>query len=277
MTLIERLDGKIFDFDQAEIRTSDFRVSSPKYNHNFTNLEGKRGVDDNGSFLEPREITALFVARSSDLTTSSLLRDEIYEMLRSDTPFYITEKRSTNKRWLVKVDSTYEIPTNLFLGKFEVGFICLEGVAESRKTTQDIQREGLINDDSWSYGMGLESTDDSELKYTHTGKTFKIFNAGNVEVHPFETDLKIEIKNVQGSSASFELVNRSNGSRLKITKAVASSEVWLIDGPNIKRNSLLAAKDTTKTFISLEPGWNNFEIIGATSATVSFDFKFLYL
>lgn len=277
MTLIERLDGKTYDFDDAEIRTLDFLVESPNYVNQFNSVEGARGDIDNGSYLKSRKITVSFFFQTSSVITSSLLRDEIFEFLRSNTPFFITEQRSTNKRWLVKVDSPFPLPTSNYHGKFNVNFIAFKGVAESRKTTQDIQNEGLINDNSWAYGMGLETTDDSELNYLHTSKIFKIFNAGNVEIHPFETDLKIEIKNVQGSTSSFELINRTNDSRFKITKVVTGSDVWLIDGPNIKKNSLLAARDTTKTFISLEPGWNQFEIIGATSATISFDFKFLYL
>ncbi|MDT2848757.1 phage tail family protein [Vagococcus carniphilus] len=277
MTLIEHQNGNIYDFDKDEIRTLNFDIESPNFNHNFSEIENGRGVIDNGSYLKTRKIIVSFFAESTNVQTFSLLRDEIFEMVRSEHPFYITEQRSTNKRWVVKVDSSYNIPQVFKHGKFDIPFISLRGVAESRKTTLDLEREGIVNDNTWSYGMGLETTDDSELKYVHTGKTFKIFNAGNVEVHPFESDLNIEIKNVIGSSTNFEMVNRTNNSRFKINKQVASSDVWKINGPVIKRNSLMATRDTTKTFISLEPGWNHFEILGADSATVSFDFKFLYL
>lgn len=277
MTLIEHQNGNVYDFDKDEIRTLSFDIESPNFIHSFSEVENKRGVIDNGSYLKTRKISVSFFAESSNVQTFSLLRDEIFEMVRSEKPFYITEQRSTNKRWLVKVDSSYNIPQVFKHGKFEIPFIALEGVAESRKTTLDLEREGIVNDNTWSYGMGLETVDDTELIYVHTGKTFKIFNAGNVEVHPFESDLNIEIKNVQGSSSNFELINRTNNSRFKINKPVASSEVWKINGPVIKRNSLMATRDTTKTFISLEPGWNTFEILGASSATVSFDFKYLYL
>lgn len=278
MTLIEHLNGRVFDFDDAEIRTSNFIIQSPNYDNRFSDLEGKNGLEDSGSFLKGRKITAYFTSKASSNQTSSLLRDEIFEMLRSNKPFYITEKRSTNKRWLVKVESPYEVPTDRFLGKFSVSFIALKGLAESRKTTLDVNREGLLNDDSWAYGMGLETTDDSELVYIHAGKSFKIFNAGNFEeLHPFENYLKIEIRNVVGSSSKFSLVNRTNNTRFTIKEPIKNTDVWLIDGPVIKKNSLAAAKFTNKTFISLVPGWNQFEILDATSAQVSFDFRYLYL
>lgn len=276
MTLIRTLDGKEYNFDEADIRTLDFIVSSPVANNFFKSLDGMNGVIDYGTTFGEREITGYFLAKSSDIPTFSLLRDEIFSYLSTGQPFYLIESRMGGKQWLVKVKDSYDIPQKGFLGKFDVKFVVMSGFAESILTTQDIQKNGLVNSGDWSFGMGLESVDDSELVYTHTGNSFKVFNAGNVEVHPFEAFLKIEIKNVTGSSQKFSLINRTNGSRLVINKAVASSEVWIIDGPVIKRNSLMAASDTSKEFISLVPGWNTFEITGATSATVSFDFKFLY-
>ncbi len=275
--IIETLDGKTYDFDEADIRTMKFLISSPTPIHNFMHVEGMLGDIDTGTTFGPRDITTTLLIRANNRITFSLMRDEIFEVLMKKEPFFITHKVQIGKRWLVKVKDSFVIPQKFYSGLFDVSFIAIKGCAESRATTKMINDDGLINEDLFSYGMGIETTDDSELRYVHTGKTFKIFNAGNVEVHPFESDLNIEIKNVIGSSTNFEMVNRTNNSRFKINKQVASSDVWKINGPVIKRNSLMATRDTTKTFISLEPGWNHFEILGADSATVSFDFKFLYL
>lgn len=275
--IIETLDGKTYDFDEADIRTMKFLVSSPAPIHNFMRVEGMIGEIDTGTTFGPRDITVSLLIRANNRITFSLMRDEIFEVLLRKEPFFVTHKVQIGKRWLVKVKDSFVIPQKFYSGLFDVQLIAIRGCAESRATTKIINDKGLINEDLFSYGMGLETVDDTELIYVHTGKTFKIFNAGNVEVHPFESDLNIEIKNVQGSSSNFELINRTNNSRFKINKPVASSEVWKINGPVIKRNSLMATRDTAKTFISLEPGWNTFEILGASSATVSFDFKYLYL
>lgn len=276
MALIKTLDGKIYDFDDVEIRTRDFIVSSPVPINNFKTQDGVMGVIDCGTDFGPKEIKVSLKAKSYGFETFSLLRDEIFEILGSGEPLYVIEKRICGKQWLSKVKNDYDIPQKNRIGKFDVTFVALKGVAESILTTQDIQRDKLLNSGDWAFGMGLETVDDSELIYNHTGNSFKVFNAGNVEVHPFQSYLKITIKNVSGSTNKFSLINRTNDSRLVINKAVTSSEVWIIDGPVIKRNSLMAASDTTKEFISLDPGWNNFEVTGATSAEVSFDFKFLY-
>ncbi|MGX6993935.1 phage tail domain-containing protein [Vagococcus penaei] len=276
--IIEHLNGTTYDFDKSDVRTLDFRVDSPNYQHNLLQVENARGAIDAGSTIGPRDISASFLARSHDVATFSLLRDEIFEALKSDVPFYLTEKRSTNKRWLVKVKSPFDIPQVTTTGKFDVQLIALKGVAESSKTTQHIQKYGLLStDDSWSFGMGLETVDDSELVYTHTAKNFTIFNAGNVEVHPFESYLKIVITNIQSATSKVSLVNRANGSRIDILKPPLNTETWTFDGPVVLRNSLMAVKDTSKKFLSLAPGRNRIDLEGASSATVSFDFNYLYL
>lgn len=277
MTIIQRLDGKTYDFDKAEIRTLDFIVESPNYSHNFQEIEGRLGAIDTTSSIGPRRISAEFLARSGSIATFSLLRDEIFEFLRSNEPFWLIEKRSTNKKWLVKVDGPFSIPQKNFFGKFSVDFIAFEGVAKSPKTTLQLEKEGILNNDFWSYGMGLETVDNSELLYTFTGKTFKVFNAGNVDVHPFESYLKIQINKVVSGGTGITLINKTNGSRFKFNKLLSTTDNLLLDGPVVKRNSLLATRDTTKEFVFLSPGWNTFEIQNASSATISFDFNFIYL
>lgn len=274
--IVKRLNGQTYDLDSAEIRTLKFLAHSPTPINNFSRVDGHNGVIDNGTTFDARDIDVTLLANANDRATFSLLRDEIFDILSSGEAFYIIHRMQKGKQWLVKVKTPYNIPQKHYYGEFDVTFTAIQGFAESVVTTQYIQQKGLLNADNISFGMGLETVDDSELAYNHTGSSFKVFNAGNVDIHPFESYLKIEIKNVTGSSSNFSLINRTNNSRFTVSKAVASSEVWLIDGPVIKRNSLMAASDTTKEFICLSPGWNTFNVSGASSANVSFDFNFLY-
>lgn len=137
---------------------------------------------------------------------------------------------------------------------------------------------GGINSDNelWGFGMGLIADDDS-LIYTHTDTSFKIFNAGNVTIHPFEQQLKVTISNVIGSTSYLQLRNATNGSMFRITEGVASDKIIVMDGANITNNGLSYLRNTNKQFIELSPGWNNFQLTGVTSAEVSFDFPFYYL
>ncbi|OFI48813.1 hypothetical protein BG261_05335 [Floricoccus tropicus] len=280
MVLIKKLNGKTYDLDDADIRTVDLVISSPNMRHNYEHIDGSLGMIDFGSDIESRNINATFRARASQIPVFSLLRDEIFEIFSSEEPFYLIEKRLPGKQWLVKVDSEFSLQQKLIYSTFEIEFIAIRGISESVLTTQQLQLKKISAfDNSWAWGMGLETVDDTELIYTHNAEstaTFKVFNAGNVDVHPFEAMLNIAIKNVVGSTARFKLKNITTDSKITINKPVTNTDVWRYEGANVTRNKLAALKDTAKDFIFLKPGWNTFQIYDCKSATIEFDFKFIY-
>lgn len=270
----------MYDLLDAGIRTRNVLISSPTPIHHFEEVEGGNGVIDYGTTYGPREITCYYRAQSSSITGFSLLRDEIFNLFRTEESFYLIEKRERGKRWLVKVVNPFAIPQRNVYGDFEVEFIGIRGVSESIGTTQDIHNNGINADDGlWGFGMGLEAVDES-LIYTHNAtvnKPFFIYNAGDVSIHPFEQELKITISNVRGSTERFQITNLTNGSRARINVPLRSTDVVVYDGPNVTRNKLSFLRDTRKDFIELSPGWNNFRIYYCDSATISFDFPFYYL
>src|SRR5699024_10971472 len=153
-------------------------------------------------------------------------------------------------------------------------------LAESIGTTQNIDKNSLTYESGlWSYWMGLLYDEESH-KYTHTikqGETVSIYNAGSVEVHPFEQELKIEVSNVYRSRKHFELNNETNGSTFRVKESVSSSDKIVYDGANIRINGLEELRRTNRKYITLETGWNVISIDGADSAEVSIDFRFYYL
>src|SRR5699024_8897571 len=147
--------------------------------------------------------------------------------------------------------------------------------AESIGTTADIDKNGLTYDSGlWSYGMGLLYDEESH-KYTHTikqGETVSIYNAGSVEVHPFEQELKIEVSNSYKYRHEFELNDATNSSKFCVKEFEYNSDKIVYDGANNSINGLEALRRTNRKNITLEPGWNMPSIAGADSAEVSIDF-----
>lgn len=276
MTLIKTHDGTIYDLIEYGIRTKDVLISAPTPEHEFQDIEGMNGVIDYGTTYGPREITCQYRAIANDRTDFSLMRDEIFNLFRTEKSFYLIEKRIQGKQWLVKVANSYQIPQRNIFGYFEIDFIGLTGFSESIKTTADIDKNGLRYGDGWSYGMGLLYDDESH-KYTHTGTSFKIYNAGDVPIHPFEQELKITIDDVVGSSEYLQLENTTNGTSFKVTEGVGSNQTIVLDGANITSNGTQYLRKTNRQFIELNPGWNKFKITGASSARVAFDHPFYYL
>ncbi|ONK21232.1 hypothetical protein BLX87_23180 [Bacillus sp. VT-16-64] len=259
----------------------DIFISSIRKKRETETVEGRHGYIDKGHTLETRNIELIFRLQAHNTQDYRLLRDEVFAYYSQGDFFYVSEEYQPGKRYKVIAVEPF-VPERINRKVASVG-IQLEmddlPFAESIGTTQDIQRNGINTDSGlWGFGMGLQSVDDAMI-YTHnaiSGNTFRIFNAGNVSIHPFDQDLKITISNVVGSTELFQLVNLTNGSRARIDVPLKSTDKVIYDGPNVTRNSLAFLRDTRKNFIELSPGWNSFQIYNCNSATIAFDFPFYY-
>src|SRR5699024_9875340 len=228
---IIKRDGSSFLLSSHDIHAKDFIVSSIELDPHYSEVENRSGRVDNGATYKARTITVPFYIKAHDLHDYALLRDELFSLVVSRESFYIRELRrakyhayefvDTNesprydkktenkyvggKRYKVRIANTIELEQTLVFGEGELLFETTElPFAESIGTTADIDKYGLRHSDElWSYGMGL-SYDEETHKYSHSSRNFKVFNAGNVEVHPFEMDLIITIK---GASKGYKLRN----------------------------------------------------------------------
>lgn len=300
---INKKNRESFTLEQHGILVKDFIVSSIPLESTYGNVEGSDRKIDYGATYGTRTIRVPFVLRAYDLMDFPLLRDVLFGLILEKDSFYIREMRRPKKlayafvdpseparmdletdnrliggkRYLVRLQNTFDLDQVETDGEGELVFETTElPFAESIGTTQDIHRNGIHTDSElWGFGMGLIADDDS-LIYTHTGTSFKVYNAGNELIHPYEHYLKITIDNVQGSTSYFELRNKTTGDIFRINEAVSGNQTIVLDGPNVTSNSLQFYRKTNHIFISLVPGWNEFEVRGARSARIAFDFRFYY-
>src|SRR5699024_4325774 len=284
------------------IYAKDFIVSSIALRPYLDSIEGRSGTVDYGADYDARTIKVPFYIKAHDLHDFALLRDELFSLVVSRESFYIRElrraeyqaynftevtgKASNNprtdnkfvggKRYKVRLTNTIELEQMLTVGEGELVFETTElPYAESIGTTADITGNVLkYSDELWSYGMGLLYDEDSH-KYIYATKQFRIYNAGNVEVHPFEQYLKINIPTIFSSENYFELINKTTGDVFRVNEGMNTRSIE-IDGPNVKIDGFQALRKTNRQFISLAPGWNEFEVKGAGSARVEFDFRYYY-
>lgn len=289
---IIKKDGTSFLLSDYDIIVRDFRVQSPEILPVYGDIDGRSGTVNYGATLGRREIVVPFYLDANDLHDVALLRDKLFELVIDVNPFYVRELRRDvyqtgdnkyvgGKRYKVRISNTFDVEQMFTYGFGELVFETTDlPYAESLGTTQDIHNKGINADDElWGFGMGLQVTEDT-LKYTYNASSsspFRVFNAGNVPVHPFEQDFKMTILNVQGSTEMFQITNLTNGSRSRITVPLSTTDVVVYDGPNVTRNGLAFLGDTRKDFIELSPGWNNFRIYYCESADIEFDFRFYYL
>src|SRR5699024_1073616 len=278
---ITKQNGDSTRLSDLGITVRDFVVSSVNVEGIYSEVEGRAGTVDYGADFGSRTITVPFYYKASDLHDVPLLRDELFGLVVSSEPFYVREMRRLTyqtgenlfvggKRYLVRISGNFDIEQEF---KYGFGELVFETVglpfAESIGTTQDIERNGLrYSDELWSYGMGLLYEDEAQ-KYTHQSMNFAIYNAGNVEVHPFEQLLDIKIS---GASKNYELKNVTTGDVFKYTGNATGG--LRLNGANITLNGLQALRDTNKQYITLAKGWNTFR--QNQSRKVEFDFRYYY-
>ncbi|MGE7869594.1 phage tail domain-containing protein [Bacillus paramycoides] len=288
---ITRMNGQTIKLSDINVQVQDFRVGSMEPRPTYLEVEGINGRIHTGSAYGVRTITVPFYFKAQDLLDVAITRDKLFEVILSAEPFYVRELRRIDyqsgdnlfvggKRYKVNVSSTFDIDQQLKYGFGELEFETSDlPFAESIGKSSDIQRDGIdVSSGLWGAGMGI-IVDPASHKYKHNavlGQQFKIYNPGNIPVHPFEQEMKMTISNVAGSTAGFMLKNRTNLSAATITVPLAVSDTIVYDGPNIRRNGLEFLRNTKKNFIELVPGWSTLEIFNCTSATLEFDFRFYY-
>lgn len=105
--------------------------------------------------------------------------------------------------------------------------------------------------------------------------TFRIYNAGVVEVNPRESYLKIEFR---GSSEGLTINNKTSGDTFQYLDTTLITDFLVLDGIRSLKNGESVFTRTNKKLITLSPGWNEFEVTGVEGFfRLTFDFRFTYL
>jgi hypothetical protein len=259
--IVVRKDGTTYDLKELGIRTKDFIVSSPSYRHETEEIEGGDGVVDLGTTLDARDITCVFRMTAADISEVPLLRNEVFRIFNSQESFYLIDEREPGKRWEVKCSNSYTIAQNFIYGDFQVNFIAFTGVAESVDSTLNMALAQMSGNKTQSY--------------KHTTASFEILNDGDKEINPRRIPLVIQYK---GASTNLEIKNLTTGDIWSYTGTSAAGDIIELTGIRSTKNSLSIFRNTNKKLISLAPGWNEFQLVGASgSYEISFDFRFYTL
>lgn len=269
---IQYKDGKIIDLHDENLWVSSFRIMSPTPDHKTETVEGRHGSIYLGSTLKERKIKATIMIESVDYTDFDLMRDYLFRIFNPLNKFYIIRDLQKGKRMEVSVDSDFDIDyLSLEDGEFDIDFVIHSTFLESIGTTLDSK---TFDAEVWQVGQGLIA---DETQYTHTTKTFRIYNAGDVTINPREHPLLIEFK---GVSIGLTIKNKTTGDEWKYTESTAPLDVIRLEGVRSFKNNVSIFSDTNRKLLTIQPGWNDFEItgpIGFDGFEISFDFRFYYL
>lgn len=105
--------------------------------------------------------------------------------------------------------------------------------------------------------------------------TFKIYNAGDEKIDPRSKPLVIEFR---GTSTNLSIKNLTTLDTWSYTGTTLKTDFLKIAGVRSLKNGLSIFKDTNRKLITLQPGWNEFELTGTQGFfRITFQFRFNYL
>ena len=270
--IIERLNGDVFNTADFGIKFKTFNVGPPIASHQSDTVRGRDGSIDQGSQYEDRTIEAEADFFSVDYWDYPLKRNEIFKLFQSKEAFYITDSREPAKRWLVKVDDFETEQINDWKGNLEIEFITAnQPFAESMGTSLNPRR---FDEETWQIGQGLlDEVQDTD--YIHSTRNFRIYNSSDILIDPRVHDIKITFK---GASDGLSITNTTTGDVFIHNGQTNANDIITLEGIRMLKNGESIFRDTNHRLITLEPGYNDFVINGATEGEfeIIFEFRFYY-
>jgi hypothetical protein len=266
---IMRLNGTIYNLSELGVIVNSFNVEAPSPIHYRERIEGRSGYVDLGTEYDGRKLQAKLTMLAVDNLDFSLLRDELFRVFDSRESFYLLPSETPGKRILVKYDSPYSLSRTGSLGEFEIVFSSESAYFESIGTTIDPL---TFDSEKWQTGQGLTL---DEMMYTHSSTSFQIYNAADgVTIDPRQLPLLITFK---GASTNLQIKNLTTGDTWALTGSTIAGDTLILDGVRSFKNGVSVFGDTNRKLITLAPGYNDFQIVGASSFTISFSYRFYNL
>ncbi|MGD6889338.1 phage tail family protein [Bacillus mobilis] len=267
---IQYKNGDIIDLHEKNLWVESFRISSPPPDHSTESVEGQHGEIYLGTVLKGRKINASISIEAMDFIDFDLLRDEIFRIFTPLEEFYIIRDLQPGKRMRVVVDGGFDIDyTTLEDGKFEISFMIYSVLLESIGTTLDMF---TFDSELWQIGQGLISED---VQYVHKTASFRLYNAGDVEIDPRKLPLVIRIR---GATNNLKITNRTTGDVFRLNISTLSRDTVELNRIRVMKNGNSIFTNTNRKVISIASGWNDFIVSGITGAfQIEFDFRFYYL
>lgn len=218
--------------------------------------------------IEHRQIQVEIFLEAYDFDDHYLLRDKLYEQLSQEEELYFHESRLPYKRWRVIIQGDI-IPTKGYRNShYTMTFLAINGYSESIASTLNKHE---FSEDVWQFGMGLTF---EPQQYIFDKPRFEVENLGNIKIDPRTMPLVIEFI---GASNNLEIHNRTTGDIWKYNGTTTATQKITLNGINSYKSGTNILKDTNKQLITLDSGFNEFEIKGATGKMmITFDHKFYY-
>jgi hypothetical protein len=260
LTIIK--NGQFIDHRESGVECLSFERDSVAPLNLYEQLEGKHGMIPLGTTFGGRSLRASFFVKNVDHDSYQLQKNDIFRLFAVESEMLIIDSREPTKQWRLKVANTFGIENlNFRAGRFTVEFLSSTPFAESVDSTTSMNIAQISGNKT--------------QKYKHTTSTFEILNDGDETINPRHYPLIVSFK---GASTNLQIKNLTTGETWAYTGTTTASDTINLDGIRSTKNGLSIFRNTNRQLITLTPGWNAFQLVGASgSFEISFDFRFYTL
>ncbi|WP_204200871.1 phage tail domain-containing protein [Mammaliicoccus sciuri] len=254
----------------AKLKFLDANEESVENRITSTEIQGVDGVLMSPTSFGPFNLVLNFFYRGSDVFDYKSVQKRLRGMLHRRTPFYITHSDNPGMKYAVYCEENSITDIGSQNGTFAITFVVFKGYSESLMTTDEFD----LSSDYWQFGNGLVADDD--ISYTHTKRKFQIFNGSSDTVTPIHRHHLIITMNVKAPNG-FTLHNKTTGDKFEYKKAIKNTDTITLNGVYPFKNKKRCGIDTNWEYITLAPGYNDFEVLGDGVETKEIKFTFNYV
>ncbi len=254
----------------AKLKFLDANEESVENRITSTEIQGVDGVLMSPTSFGPFNLVLNFFYRGSDVFDYKSVQKRLRGMLHRRTPFYITHSDNPGMKYAVYCEENAITDIGSQNGTFAITFVVFKGYSESLMTTDEFD----LSSDYWQFGNGLVA--DSDISYTHTKRKFQIFNGSSDTVTPIHRHHLIITMNVKAPNG-FTLHNKTTGDKFEYKKAIKNTDTITLNGVYPFKNKKRCGIDTNWEYITLAPGYNDFEVLGDGVETKEIKFTFNYV
>lgn len=254
----------------AKLKFLDANEENVENRITSTEIQGVDGVLISPTSFGPFNLVLNFFYRGSDVFDYKSVQKRLRGMLHRRTPFYITHSDNPGMKYAVYCEENSITDIGSQNGTFAITFVVFKGYSESLMTTDEFD----LSSDYWQFGNGLVADDD--VSYTHTKRKFQIFNGSSDTVTPIHRHHLIITMNVKAPNG-FTLHNKTTGDKFEYKKAIKNTDTITLNGVYPFKNKKRCGIDTNWEYITLAPGYNDFEVLGDGVETKEIKFTFNYV
>lgn len=248
----------------------DHTSASPQWTNTYNDQPGLDGSPFAFQTLAKRTLTARFTLLFGDYADYTLARHDIYQLFSQRKSVRVRTDMSPDKVFFAYV-TPFEIAPiqdGANYANIAIPFDVPNGVYFSRFRSDSSNTEV-------QFGMNVLAGEEPAYQFTSTA--FRVYNDSDIAVDPYHQRHELKIK-IKFSGDKFNLKNTTNGTAMAYNKAVGGSALvwdgqsltWFKDGTNDNVNA-------DDGYITLDPGWNDFTVGGASGVDITFSFPFIYL